>query len=114
MPDRSQIVRGEKKDEKDVASTEGSQFDVATELTSIKTMLQGSATEITGVKAILENSEAVNMESLVRTLLKESLGMNIDGGFEIERAHRCGPKPNTEDSASTSWLNFSGSARERR
>lgn len=160
MLDRRQTMRGEKKDEKDVASSEGSKFNVATELTSIKTMLQGIATDIIGVKASLdclqatvqqlggrvtkaetrianlengccarektvgqvektveqlqervnyledagccnnvrivgvENSEAVNMESLVCTLLKESLGMNVDGGFVIERAHS--PKPNTD------------------
>lgn len=39
------------------------------------------------IVVVVENSEAVNMESLVRILLKESLGMNVTGGFEIERAH---------------------------
>lgn len=48
------------------------------------------------VVSVAQNSEAVKMESLVRTLLKENLGMNVDGVFEIERAHRCGPKPNTD------------------
>lgn len=48
------------------------------------------------IVGIVENSEEVNMESLVRTLLKENLGMNFDEGFEIERAPRCGPKPNTD------------------
>lgn len=43
---------------KDVASSEGSQFDVATELTSIKTMLQGIATDITAVKASLDCLQA--------------------------------------------------------
>lgn len=51
-------MQGEKKDEKDEASSEGSQFDVATELTSIKTMLQGIATDITGVKASLDCLQA--------------------------------------------------------
>uniref|UniRef100_A0A668AJF4 L1 transposable element RRM domain-containing protein n=1 Tax=Myripristis murdjan TaxID=586833 RepID=A0A668AJF4_9TELE len=53
---------------------------------------------IVGVK---ENSEAGDMEKFVRTLLEECLDMEADGGFEIERAHRCGPKPNAD--AKFSW-----------
>lgn len=36
------------------------------------------------IVGVVENSEAVNMKSLVCTLLKESLGMNVDRDFEIE------------------------------
>lgn len=45
MPDRKPAARGERKDGKGVASSE-EQVDVATELASIKTMLEGIATDI--------------------------------------------------------------------
>ena len=45
---------------------------------------------------VVENSETVDMETFVRTLLEGCLGMDVGRGLEIERAHRCGPKPNTD------------------
>lgn len=163
MPDRKLAARGERKDVKEAASEEQPQAEVATELVSIKTMLQGIASDIGEVKGslgclqttvqqlggriteaetrisnledgcctrektlgqvgktveqlqervnyledagrrnnvrivgVVENSEAGDMEKFVHTLLERCLGMNADEGFEIERAHRCGPKPNTD------------------
>lgn len=55
MPDRKPTGR---KDGKEAASSE-EQADVATELASIKTMLQGIATDIGGVKASLTCLQAM-------------------------------------------------------
>ena len=52
MPDRKPTGQGERKDGKEAALSE-EQPDVATELASIKTMLQGIATDIGGVKGSL-------------------------------------------------------------
>lgn len=36
------------------------------------------------------------MEMFVATLLEGCLSMDVGGGFETERVHRCGPKPNKD------------------
>lgn len=48
------------------------------------------------IVGVVENSETGDMETFVCTLLEGCLGMDVGRGFEIERAHRCGPKPNTD------------------
>lgn len=73
-------MRGEKKDEKDVASSEGFQFDVATVITSIETMLQGIATDITGVKASLDCLQATVQQLGGRVTEAETRISNLEDG----------------------------------
>lgn len=50
------------------------------------------------IVGVLENSEKRDMNAFVPILLKEGLGLDIIGDFEIQQVHRCGPKPYSEAS----------------
>lgn len=44
------------------------------------------------VTGIPENAEKQDLSGFVLTILAEKLGLDVDSGFELERAHRVGPR----------------------
>ena len=44
------------------------------------------------VTGIPENAERQDLSGFVLTILTEKLGLDVDSGFELERAHRVGPR----------------------